>query len=85
MEWDPELRRRFLGLAGRIPLFHRQAARTMLERAAEEHARLRKAGRVETQDLVGAVVNQRTLPLYGLFLHLLTEAGLGPQPQSSAT
>lgn len=75
MEWEPQIQGRFKVLISKIPIFHRGITENAVTLRAEENARLRKSGKVEEQDVIGAFFSDVPSPFYSMMIRLLDQNG----------
>lgn len=75
LQWEPIARRKYETMITRIPLFHREIARVVVDKKAPMLARARGAERVEEQDIVRAFFAEVPMAFYSLMIRLLDEAG----------
>ncbi len=80
MAWEPETEVRFRALIARIPLFHREIARQVVEKRAVVNARERGASRVAEEDVLRAFFSEVPEAFYGLMIRLFEEVGWDYRP-----
>lgn len=76
MHWDPKAEERFLATIQKIPLFHRDIAREVVEKKAQINAQARGSASVEESDIIDAFFSEVPKAFYSLMVRILDEAGL---------
>ncbi len=76
MPWDPKTQVKFNAMISKIPLFHRDIAREVVEKKAQLNAQSRGAICVEEADIVDAFFSEVPKAFYSLMVRILDEAGL---------
>ncbi|MFA5088852.1 MAG: DUF2621 family protein [Candidatus Omnitrophota bacterium] len=74
-EWEKDSQEKFNAMIGRMPLFHRDIARQVVKKKAEENAQARRCDRVEEEDIVRAFFSEVPKAFYSLMIRLLDEVG----------
>ncbi len=75
IEWDPSARQKYEKMITKIPLFHREIAKIVVDKKAPMLARERGAELVQEQDVVRAFFSEVPMAFYSLMIRLLQEAG----------
>jgi hypothetical protein len=75
LEWGAEAIRKYQLMISKIPLFHREIAKTVVDKKAVLNARARNAEKVEEQDIVNAFFSEVPKAFYSLMIRLLDEVG----------
>ena len=74
--WEQTALDKYNKMLRRIPIFHREIAKTVVQRKAEIYARERGSFLVEEQDIVRAFLTEVPKAFYSLMIRLLDEVGL---------
>lgn len=75
IEWESGARQKYETMITKIPLFHREIARVVVDKKAPMLARARGADMVQEQDIVRAFFSEVPMAFYSLMIRLLDEAG----------
>ncbi len=75
LQWEPIARQKYETMITKIPLFHREIAKIVVDKKAPMLARERGSGLVEEQDVVRAFFAEVPMAFYSLMIRLLQEAG----------
>lgn len=75
IDWESNARRKYETMITKIPLFHREIAKIVVDKKAPMLARERGAGMVEEEDIVRAFFSEVPMAFYSLMIRLLQEAG----------
>ena len=75
IQWEPDVQRKYEAMITKIPLFHREIAKKVVDKKAPMLARERGADMVEEQDIVRAFFSEVPMAFYSLMIRLLQEAG----------
>jgi len=75
LKWDPASREKYDNMIRRIPLFHREIARQVVERKAMQNAHDRGSAVVQENDIVRAFVSEVPKAFYSLMIRLFDEVG----------
>lgn len=75
LQWEPIARQKYEKMITKIPLFHREIAKVVVDKKAPMLARERGADRVQEQDIVRAFFSEVPMAFYSLMIRLLDEAG----------
>ena len=74
-QWDPDVLQKYEKMITKIPLFHREIARRVVDKRAPMLARERGSGMVQEEDIVRAFFAEVPMAFYSLMIRLLQEAG----------
>lgn len=75
LEWETEALRKYQLMISKIPLFHREIAKIVVDKKAVINARERDAEMVEEPDIVNAFFSEVPKAFYSLMIRLLDEVG----------
>ncbi len=75
LQWEPVADAKYKKMITKIPLFHRDIAKQVVDKRAVVNARERGSGLVEEQDIVRAFFSEVPMTFYSLMIRLLQEAG----------
>ena len=75
IEWESGARQKYEKMITKIPLFHREIAKTVVDKKAPMLARERGGDMVQEQDVVRAFFFEVPMAFYSLMIRLLQEAG----------
>ena len=75
LQWESSARKKYETMITKIPLFHREIAKIVVDKKAPMLARERGGDTVEEQDIVRAFFSEVPMTFYSLMIRLLQEAG----------
>ena len=75
LEWEQKASDKYKEMISKIPLFHREIAKKVVDRKAVINARERGADLVEEPDIVKAFLTEVPMAFYSLMIRLLDEVG----------
>lgn len=75
LDWDPKSLAKYQEMICKIPLFHREIARQVVDKKAVINARERGAEFVGEQDIVRAFLTEVPKTFYSLMVRLFEEVG----------
>lgn len=75
LKWEAEAFRKYTDMIGKIPLFHRQIARQVVDKKALENALSRGAQNVEEEDILKAFFSEIPKSLYSMMIRLMETVG----------
>lgn len=75
LKWEEGAKTKYDTMVENIPLFHREIAKTVVNKKAEILARDRGASQVEEEDIVRAFFTEVPMTFYSLMIRLLDQAG----------
>ena len=74
-EWDIDALEKYQRIIQKIPLFHRDIAKTVVDKKAVSNARERGSNVVEETDIVSAFLSEVPKAFYSLMIRLFDEVG----------
>jgi hypothetical protein len=74
LKWESGAAAKFNRMITRIPMFHREIAKVVVTKKAEQNAAQRGSLNVEEADIVKAFFSEVPKAFYGLMVRLLDEA-----------
>ena len=74
--WDAEAAKKYALMIHRMPLFHREIARQVVDKTAVTLAKARGARQVEEQDIVRAFCAEVPKAFYSLMVRLFEDVGI---------
>lgn len=75
IDWEPDVRQKYERMIAKIPLFHREIAKIVVDKKAPMLARERGAAMVQEQDIIRAFFSEVPMAFYSLMIRLLDEVG----------
>ena len=75
IEWEKQAFSKYQTMISKIPLFHREIAKTVVDKKAVLNARERGAEYVTERDIVNAFFSEVPKAFYSLMIRLLDEVG----------
>lgn len=81
--WEPEARKKYEAMIRRIPLFHREIARQVVEKQAVLNADARQSSVVDEGDILRAFLSEVPKAFYSLMIRLFEEVGFDYRPYES--
>lgn len=79
LNWEETARRKYEMMITRIPLFHREIAKKVVDKKAVINAQERGSSTVEEGDIVQAFFSEVPMAFYSLMIRLLDEVGFDYQ------
>ena len=73
MPWEPKAFEKYQLMITKIPIFHREIAKTVVNKKAELTAQERGSKQVEEGDIVKAFLSEVPLAFYSLMIRLFQE------------
>ena len=73
LAWEPKARKKYETMIAKIPLFHREIAKTVVNRKAVIFAQDRKSTMVEESDIIRAFLSEVPMSFYSLMIRLFQE------------
>lgn len=73
--WEPKALAKYKAMIDRIPLFHREIAKIVVNKKAEINAKARGASQIEEEDIARAFLTEVPMSFYSLMIRLLDDAG----------
>ena len=83
LKWEDKASGKFNQMITRIPMFHREIAKVVVVKKAEQNAVQRGSSFVEEPDIVKAFFSEVPKAFYSLMTRLLDEAGFDYKAESS--
>ena len=80
MNWEPGARAKYEAMITRIPVFHREIARIVVDKKARINASERGSAQVEEGDIVKAFFSEVPKAFYSLMIRLMDEVGFDYRP-----
>ena len=74
LDWEKTALEKYTHMVSRIPLFHRELAKQVVEKKAPMLAKERGSNQVEEQDIVRSFFTEVPLAFYSLMVRLMEEA-----------
>jgi hypothetical protein len=78
-EWDAQALEKYQAMLGKIPLFHRQITKEVVDKQAVINARERGADTVEEQDILRSFFADVPKAFYSLMIRLMDDVGFDYQ------
>jgi len=75
VKWDSVVRERYDTMVRKIPLFHREIAKQIVEKKAMQNAHNRGSALVEEVDVIRAFFSEVPKAFYSMMIRLLDEVG----------
>jgi len=75
LEWEPQAFSKYQEMIKKIPLFHREIAKQVVDKKAVINAQERGSNVVEDSDVVQAFLSEVPMAFYSLMIRLLDEVG----------
>ena len=75
LEWEKEALAKYQLMISKIPLFHREIAKIVVDKKAVMNALERNADRVKEEDIVSAFFSEVPKAFYSLMIRLMDEVG----------
>ena len=73
--WEANARKKYDTMITKIPLFHREIAKQVVDKKAPLLAQERGSGVISEEDIVRAFLSEVPLAFYSLMVRLMDEAG----------
>lgn len=77
--WEPAAQAKYAVMIRKIPLFHREIARKVVDEKAVINAQERGASQVEEEDLARAFLSEVPAAFYSLMVRIMEHVGLDPK------
>ena len=77
--WEPSAKEKYDVMIRKIPLFHREIARKVVDEKAALNAQERGAAQVEQEDLERAFLSEVPAAFYSLMVRIMEHVGLDPK------
>ncbi len=75
LQWETDALKRYQLIISKIPLFHRDIAKIVVDKKAEINAQERGSGVIEEDDIVQAFQSEVPKAFYSLMIRLFDEVG----------
>ena len=75
LDWDPKARRKYETMIAKIPLFHREIAKKVVDKKAPMLALDRGSTTIQEEDIVRAFLAEVPMAFYSLMIRLFDEVG----------
>lgn len=79
LAWEPSALEKYQDMIARIPLFHREIARQVVDKKAPQNARQRGSVVVEAEDILKAFFSEIPKGLYSMMIRLMDNVGFDYQ------
>ena len=80
VEWNADAKVKYQTMITKIPLFHREIAKQVVDKQAVINAQERGAKEVEESDIVKAFFSEVPMTFYSLMIRLFDEVGFDYKP-----
>ena len=78
--WETGAKQKYDDMITKIPLFHRDIAKQVVDKKAVENAQARGASQVEEQDIIRAFFSEVPMTFYSLMIRLFESVGFDYKP-----
>ena len=75
LEWEADALKKYQLMITKIPLFHREIAKIVVDKKAESNAKERGSNTIEEPDIVDAFITEVPKSFYSLMIRLFDEVG----------
>ena len=75
IEWEPRALLKYKEIISKIPIFHREIAKQVVDKKAVINAEERKSNMVEESDIIRAFLSEVPKAFYSLMIRLMDEVG----------
>ncbi len=75
LKWEEKAKKKYKTMVENIPLFHREIAKTVVNKKAELLAKDRGSELIEEEDIVRAFFAEVPMTFYSLMIRLLEQSG----------
>ena len=75
MDWEAGALVKYNKMLNIIPIFHRRLTQEVVNKKAEENARLRGSLQVEESDIVGAFLTEVPKAFYSMMIRIMNDVG----------
>ena len=75
LEWEANALKKYQLIIAKIPLFHRDIAKIVVDKKSVSNAQDRKSNMVEETDIVSAFLSEVPKAFYSLMIRLFDEVG----------
>ena len=74
-EWEPKALLKYREIISKIPIFHREIAKQVVDKKAVINAEQRKSDMVEESDIIRAFLSEVPKAFYSLMIRVMDEVG----------
>ena len=75
IQWEPRALLKYRELISKIPIFHREIAKQVVDKKAVINAEQRKSNMVEESDIIRAFLSEVPKAFYSLMIRVMDEVG----------
>ena len=75
MDWNPEAEGKYKKMLSKIPLFHRQITKEVVDKMAPQNAQVRGSRQVEEEDIIKAFFCEVPQTFYSIMIRLMDDVG----------
>jgi len=75
LQWEETALKKYQEMTAKIPLFHREIAKKVVDKKAVMNAKERGSDFVEEEDIVHAFLTEVPMAFYSLMIRLMDEVG----------
>ena len=75
LQWETNAHKKYQQMIAKIPLFHRDIAKIVVDKKAESNAKERGSSVIEEADIVSAFLSEVPTAFYSLMIRLFDEFG----------
>lgn len=79
LAWEPQALEKYNTMLSKIPLFHREITKQVVDKQAVVNAQVRGATQVEEQDIVKSFFSDVPKAFYSLMIRLMDDVGFDYQ------
>ena len=80
IEWKPAAKQKYDLMITKIPMFHREIAKQVVDKKAVSNAKERRSSVVEESDIVRAFFSEVPMTFYSLMIRLMDEVKFDYKP-----
>lgn len=80
MAWNPQAKAKYDEMIAKIPLFHREIAKQVVDKKAAQNAQARGAAAIEEEDIIRAFFTEVPMTFYSLMIRLFESVGFDYKP-----
>ncbi|MCA9394623.1 MAG: DUF2621 family protein [Candidatus Omnitrophica bacterium] len=78
--WNPQAKAKYDEMIAKIPLFHREIAKQVVDKKAAQNAQARGAAAIEEEDIIRAFFTEVPMTFYSLMIRLFESVGFDYKP-----
>ncbi len=75
LTWEDTARKKYDLMISKIPMFHREIAKQIVDKKAVINAQERGSGKIEEEDIIRAFLTEVPLAFYSLMVRIFDEVG----------